>query len=219
MNTRQQEPLHNNIPVNHKTQGRIFKNEFLERLTKSSPAITITFYLTMIISFLFLSYSLSRLNFWETTGFYLSGLVTWTLMEYLLHRYLFHIDDYFPGMKRVHYIVHGVHHENPRDHQRLFMPPVPGTIIALLLFGFWSLLFGSNTFAFMAGITNGYLLYSYIHYTVHTKPSKLYFHKLWIHHLKHHYKYPDKAFGVSSPLWDIVFKTMPPENPNETKHF
>jgi sterol desaturase/sphingolipid hydroxylase (fatty acid hydroxylase superfamily) len=142
-------------------------------------------------------------------------------MEYVLHRWIFHIDDYLqvPVAKRLHYIVHGVHHENPRDHERLFMPPVPGTIIALILFSFWSLFLSENAFAFMAGITNGYLLYSYIHYTVHTKPSKLYFHKLWIHHLKHHYKYPDKAFGVSSPIWDIVFRTMPPENPNETKHF
>jgi sterol desaturase/sphingolipid hydroxylase (fatty acid hydroxylase superfamily) len=207
------------LNINHKVQGRIFKNDFLESLTKSSPRITIAFYSLMIISFWMFSYKFSQLNFWQTVGFYFGGIITWTLMEYILHRYVFHIDEYFPAMKRLHYMIHGVHHENPRDQQRLFMPPVPGTIIASLLFGFWFLILGSNAFAFMAGITNGYLLYSYIHFTVHTKPSKLFFHKLWVHHLKHHYKYPDKAYGVSSPIWDIIFKTMPPENPNETRHF
>lgn len=200
-------------------QGRIFKNEFLERLTKSSPRVTITYYTCMIILFFYLSSHYTTLSLWETAGLYFSGIIAWTLMEYILHRYVFHIDDYFPAFKRLHYMLHGVHHENPRDQERLFMPPVPGAIIALLLFGFWSLFLKLNALAFMAGITNGYLLYSYIHYTVHTKPSKLFFHKLWIHHLKHHYKYPDKAFGVSSPFWDIIFRTMPPESPNENRHF
>lgn len=196
-------------------QGRIFKHNFLESLTKSTPRITITYYVGMILFFFFLSARYTSLTIPETIGFYLAGIISWTLMEYILHRYVFHIDDYFPAFKRLHYILHGVHHENPRDQERLFMPPVPGAIIAAVLFGFWFLFLKLNALAFLAGITNGYLMYSYIHYTVHTKPSKLLFPKLWVHHLKHHYKYPDKAFGVSSPLWDIIFKTMPPEIPNE----
>ncbi|MCW3075472.1 MAG: fatty acid hydroxylase [Bacteroidetes bacterium] len=198
-------------------QGRIFKNNFLEKLTKSTPTITITYYICLIALFFYLSSVFTTLNFAHTIGLYLFGLMLWTLMEYILHRFIFHIDDYFPECKRLHYILHGVHHENPKDKERLFMPPVPGALIAFTLFVFWFIFFGWNALALMAGITNGYLLYSYIHYTVHTKPTKLFMQKLWIHHLKHHYKYPHKAYGVSSPFWDIVFRTMPPEHPNERK--
>jgi sterol desaturase/sphingolipid hydroxylase (fatty acid hydroxylase superfamily) len=192
-------------------QGEIFKNRFLEKLTKSNPRITIGFYTFLIAAFFFLNHVYNTTNLVVTLGLYLCGLLTWTLMEYLLHRYVFHIDEYLPFMKRFHYIVHGIHHEFPKDVERLFMPPVPGTIIAFVLFLFWYLLLGLNALGFMAGISNGYLLYSYIHYKVHTKPSTPLLHKLWVHHAKHHYKFPDKAFGVSSPIWDIIFRTMPPK--------
>jgi sterol desaturase/sphingolipid hydroxylase (fatty acid hydroxylase superfamily) len=199
--------------------GRIFKNNLLEKLTKSSPRLTALFYSALLAGFFYLSYLNTSLNLWQTLGIFLSGVLLWTLIEYILHRYIFHIDDYFPVLKRLHYIFHGVHHENPRDHERLFMPPVPGAMVALFLFGVFFLVMSYYAFALMAGISTGYLLYSYIHYMVHTRPSKLWFHKLWIHHLKHHHKFPDKAYGVSSPLWDIIFGTMPPENTNETRHF
>lgn len=189
----------------------MFKSPLLERLTKSNPRLTIVFYSSLIALFFYLSYRYTRLNLYETIGFYLGGIVSWTLMEYVLHRFVFHIDEYLPFMKRFHYIVHGVHHEHPRDHERLFMPPVPGLIISFVMFWFWFMFFGWNAFAFMAGISNGYLMYSYIHYTIHTKPSSPLLHKLWSHHAKHHYKYPDKAYGVSSPFWDMVFGTMPPK--------
>jgi sterol desaturase/sphingolipid hydroxylase (fatty acid hydroxylase superfamily) len=108
-------------------------------------------------------------------------------------------------------MLHGIHHDHPRDRQRLFMPPVPATIIAAILLLFWFIFLGYNAFGFMSGITTGYLLYSYIHYSVHTKPVYQPLRSLWKHHALHHYKYHDKAYGVSSPLWDIVFGTMPPK--------
>jgi sterol desaturase/sphingolipid hydroxylase (fatty acid hydroxylase superfamily) len=198
-----------------KKQGRIFNNSFLESLTKSNPATTILFYTSLILFFLFLSLKYSHLDMPTTAALYIMGLFVWTLLEYFLHRFIFHIDDYFPFMKRFHYMVHGVHHENPRDRERLFMPPVGGAIIALTLFSFWYIFLGVKTFAFMAGLSNGYLLYSYIHFSVHTKPIYHPFRKLWKYHALHHFKYSDKAYGVSSPLWDIIFGTMPPEKKPE----
>lgn len=199
-----------------KIQGRIFSNSFLESLTKSNPTTTILFYTAIISLFLFLNFRYTSLAINTTGALYIMGLFTWTLIEYFLHRYIFHIDNYLPFMKRFHYIVHGVHHEKPRDHQRLFMPPVPGTILAIIIFSFWYIFLGTKTFAFMAGISNGYLLYSYIHFSVHTKPVYDPLRKLWKHHALHHFKYSDKAFGVSSPLWDIIFGTMPPKKNPES---
>jgi sterol desaturase/sphingolipid hydroxylase (fatty acid hydroxylase superfamily) len=196
---------------NTATQGIIFKNPFLERFTKSNPQITIIFYSTLIGFFFFLNAEFTSNTIYSTGIIYLFGILTWTLMEYVLHRFIFHIDEYFPAFKRLHYILHGIHHDHPRDRERLFMPPVPGTLIAFILWAFWFLFLGENTFAFMAGISSGYLMYSYIHYSVHTKPVFQPLRTLWKHHALHHYKYPQKAYGVSSPLWDLIFGTMPPK--------
>lgn len=58
----------------------------------------------------------------------------------------------------------------------------------------------------------GYAIYLFIHYVVHArKPPKNFLKYLWTHHSLHHYVFEDRAFGVSSPLWDIIFKTMPPK--------
>jgi 4-hydroxysphinganine ceramide fatty acyl 2-hydroxylase len=200
-----------------KQQGQIFKNPILESFTKSNPSTTILFYSSLILFFIFLSFKFTRLDLYSTGALYILGLLTWTLIEYLLHRFIFHIDDYLPFMKRFHYMVHGVHHENPRDHERLFMPPLPGSIIAFIIFSFWYIFLGEKTFAFMAGISNGYLIYSYIHFSVHTKPVYHPLRKLWKNHALHHFKYNDKAYGVSSPLWDIIFGTIPPKKNGEIK--
>lgn len=194
-----------------KKQGRIFDNDILESFTKSNPGITVLFYTSLIFLFLYLSLEYTNRSLTGIGALYLLGLITWTLIEYFLHRFFFHIEGYFSLVKKFHYMVHGVHHENPRDRKRLFMPPVPGTIITAMLFSFWYIFLRLDTFAFMAGLTNGYLIYAYIHFSVHTKPIYYPLRKLWKNHALHHFKYGDKAFGVSSPLWDIVFGTMPPE--------
>jgi sterol desaturase/sphingolipid hydroxylase (fatty acid hydroxylase superfamily) len=199
------------METENNTQGKIFNNAFLESMTKSNPVVTFAFYTLLIVLFLFLNFEFAGNGLYQTGILYSSGLFAWTLMEYLLYRYVFHIDKYFPKIHRLHYMLHGVHHVNPRDHERLFMPPVPGTIIAASLLGFWFLFLNNDAFAFMAGMSNGYLFYSYIHYSVHTKPIFYPFRILWKHHALHHFKYPDKAFGVSSPFWDFVFRTMPPK--------
>jgi sterol desaturase/sphingolipid hydroxylase (fatty acid hydroxylase superfamily) len=90
------------------------------------------------------------------------------------------------------------------------MPPVPGLIISSILYLFWYLVLGVYVNAFMAGIISGYMAYSSIHYTIHAyKPIKG-FKFFWSHHMKHHNpKLENKAFGVTSPLWDWIFRTMP----------
>jgi sterol desaturase/sphingolipid hydroxylase (fatty acid hydroxylase superfamily) len=199
-------------------QGRIFKDQRLESLTKSSPKFAMFFYGCMITFFVLLSYRFTSLNIVQTLGYFSAGMIIWTLIEYIMHRYIFHIDKYFPKAKRFHYIVHGVHHEQPADKERLFMPPVPGMIMVAFLFGFWYLLMGEFSFIFMAGITNGFLIYSFIHYTIHMNPNTKLFRNQWFHHALHHYKYPDKAFGVSTQIWDLVFGTMPPRQMNYSQH-
>jgi sterol desaturase/sphingolipid hydroxylase (fatty acid hydroxylase superfamily) len=191
---------------------RLFKSELLEDLSHTTPFITAAFYSLMILTFLLAAFQFTTLLIWDAFWVFISGLFAWTLIEYVLHRFLFHVNHYFPALQRFHFVLHGVHHEQPHNKERLFMPPLPGMIIALFLFVFWFLLIGINALLLMAGICTGYLIYAFIHYSLHSKPTGFLLGKLWLHHALHHYRYPNKAFGVTSPVWDIVFGTMPPRS-------
>lgn len=193
-------------------EGRIFNNRFLDMLTRTSPTLTLLSYGSIVMLFLYLNFELTSLTITNCIVLFASGLFFWTFFEYLMHRFVFHFMSEKPLAKKIHYALHGVHHENPRDEDRIFMPPVPGIIIISIVFVIFYSILDQYTFGFLAGWLSGYLAYSFIHYHVHVSKPHRYFRILWTHHALHHYKYDDKAFGVSTPLWDIVFGTMPPKN-------
>lgn len=142
---------------------------------------------------------------------FLSGFLLFTFIEYLVHRYFFHIEPTTPQREKMQYMFHGVHHEYPRDKKRLAMPMLLSITLAVVSLLFFTFLMGDSGLPFDAGFMSGYASYLLVHYLVHTfRPPKNAFRILWEHHNLHHYKHPDLAFGVSSPLWDLVFGTMPP---------
>lgn len=202
--------------------GQIFDTPVLETLTKSSPYVSIGIYLSIIVGFLIWGYIEQAVDtFLQGAAIFALAFLSWTLFEYLFHRFVNHLDSYFPeseAIRKFDYAIHGIHHEYPRDTSRLIMPPVPGIIIICMLLGSFWLVMGVHVLVFMPGFLLGYLSYAFIHYATHAwKPPKSRFLKnLWRHHALHHYKHPDKAFGVSTPLWDIVFRTLPPENKKNT---
>ena len=114
--------------------------------------------------------------------------------------------SYDTGMQ---YVFHGIHHQYPSDEDRIILPPIPGLAIASAFLGVFYLMMGSAAFTFGAGFLIGYLVYISIHWMVHSKPAPARFNFWWTHHNIHHYQQHDKAFGVSTPIWDIVFRTMP----------
>ncbi len=190
----------------------LFKNPLLKLLATTNRPLTVSYVLVYTILLLYIHAQLLPEERWFVTvavGF--AGLFSWTLFEYLLHRYLFHITGDSAAIKRFAYIMHGVHHENPREEKWVFMPPVPGTLYILIFGAAFYLLLGAHAAVFLAGFILGYLAYANIHFYVHIKRPDKRFAFFWRHHSLHHYKYPDKAFGVSTPLWDIIFRTMPPE--------
>jgi len=111
--------------------------------------------------------------------------------------------------KKIAYAVHGVHHDYPKDKDRLAMPPILSAAISFGLFFLFSFLMGNSVYAFFPGFIFGYISYLGVHYIVHAfQPPKNIFKALWVNHGVHHYKHHDKNFGVSSPLWDYVFGTI-----------
>ena len=138
----------------------------------------------------------------------------WTLFEYAIHRYIFHHVAQSEKALKIVYLIHGNHHEYPRDKERLFMPPVPSLLIASVFFIFYfamGSLFGVSdyVFAFFPGFVLGYLAYGTMHYAIHAwNPPFKWMKPLWRNHHLHHYKNVEQGFGVSSTLWDHVFDTM-----------
>lgn len=195
----------------------IFKNPILESLTKTSLKQNIIVYGIVLLLLVYNAIFIQNIPFLTFLSLFIFALFFWTFAEYMLHRYVFHWVSDQPFVKRFHFIMHGSHHLYPRDTERLLMPPVPGIIMATILFSIFYIVFSilgipTYTWAFFPGFFLGYLLYSFLHRATHVvKPPKK-FKYLWKHHSLHHYKYPDKAFGVSNQFWDKVFGTMPPKN-------
>ena len=104
-------------------QGRIFKSPFLEIFTKTSHVIALCTDIPLIITFMCLGVHFFPMSVIKIIGLYVIGMLSWSLMEYILHRWIFHFVNESKWSKRFHYIVHGVHHDYPRDEERLFMPP------------------------------------------------------------------------------------------------
>lgn len=195
--------------IKNKGQGRLFKSDYLEMMTKTHPLVIYSIYLPVIVFMLYYGAAYRGLAVGREIWLFLTGVLFWTLFEYMMYRHLFHMIVQSPRAKRFVYTMHGVHHEFPRDRERLFMPPVPSIILASLIFLGLHALIGWNALAFFPGFLLGYLSYGSMHYAIHAFAPPKFMKALWRNHHLHHYKHPGKGFGVSSVLWDVVFRTVP----------
>ncbi|MBL7924590.1 MAG: sterol desaturase family protein [Bacteroidia bacterium] len=205
--------------IKNKGTTSLFSNRFLEALTRTHFAIPVTLY--FILAILLVSYATLKpgLQLWRLIYYFPLGLLVFSLVEYSIHRWLFHFHASTERQKILKYKIHGVHHEFPKDKDRLVMPPVLSILIALLFYGFFSVIFEEEVLLFFPGFLSGYSTYLLIHYAVHRfRPPANFFRILWTHHALHHYKSEDSAFGVSMPVWDHLFKTMPPVQDGSRRH-
>lgn len=135
------------------------------------------------------------------------GWLTWTLTEYIIHRFLYHTYGGPEWLKRIRDRGHWQHHRHPKDPYCLAMPVVMSLLIAGVFLGVAWFFLHMGALVFWAGMVWGYLVYLWFHYAQHRYSRVRFFKKLWRHHVLHHYKNPDANFGVSTRLWDIVFGT------------
>lgn len=200
--------------IHNKGQARLFKNNYLEYLTKTHPLVIWSIYLPIIGCMLYYSIAAVNISYAALAASFFGGILFWSLFEYAIHRFAFHHVAESERAQKIIYIIHGNHHEYPRDRERLFMPPVPSLILAAVIFAamfFLSKLLGSTeyVFAFFPGFMLGYLVYGTMHFAIHAwNPPFKWMKPLWRNHHLHHYKEEQKGFGVSSTLWDHVFGTM-----------
>ncbi|MFN2439009.1 MAG: sterol desaturase family protein [Chitinophagaceae bacterium] len=195
--------------IHNKGQAQLFETPVLEKLTKVHPLVIWGMYLPVVIGLPF--YVANKFNFsgGKIALLFFLGMMGWTLFEYIMHRWVFHIIAESERAKKIIYIMHGNHHHYPRDRERLFMPPVPSLILASAIFGLLYLAMRENAFAFFPGFILGYLIYGSMHYAIHAwNPPFKWMKPLWRNHHLHHYKDEEKGFGVSTTIWDRLFGTM-----------
>ena len=185
---------------------RMFDQNFLEWFSHPHPLSLALIYLPGASYFVWRGLS-AGISPTATIALASTGVFAWTLIEYLIHRFSFH---YTPrgriGMFYA-YLIHGVHHAFPEDDTRWLVPPVVSVPISLLLYlAFrWT---GTGFAPLFGGALLGYLMYDLSHYAMHRGPSRFrLFNVLRKHHLQHHYANPERWYGVSTPLWDYVFRT------------
>ncbi len=200
----------NQIQPKNSVRGKMFDNPVLDKLTTTHAAIPITMLVLFGFGFLYWGAQHTFVTLETYVMLVPVGILSWTLFEYLMHKHLYHMLPTNKVKGWIQYNMHGLHHEYPKDKSRLAMPPIMIILIAFLFLGVFRLLMGDYAFAFTPGFLFGYAGYLFVHYIVHAyQPPKNIFKTLWVHHAIHHYKDPDVAFGVSSPLWDYVFGTLP----------
>lgn len=191
---------------------RLFKSDFLEFFTHISPVTILILWLP--VTALLLYFAARTATAGVLLGAFFLGLFLWTLGEYTLHRFLFHYQPKTEKAKRIFFLFHGVHHAQPQDKTRLVMPLPVSIPLALVFYGLFYLVLGVLLSApqwvnpLTAGFMVGYLIYDLTHYATHHFPMRRGYAKyIKRYHMAHHYKDPNTRYGVSSPLWDWVFRT------------
>lgn len=188
---------------------RIFDSEWLEVMTHISWKLVLAIWLPVTLLLLVAARATFSLGWGAMAGCWAGGLLGWTLVEYILHRFFFHTPPKSAGGIRSHFLAHGIHHYDPFDGTRLVFPPLAGAGIAVILYLLMDLVMPSGAAcASMSGLLSGYLLYDMSHYhSHHGKVRDPWFRFLSRYHKAHHHRDPDALFGVSNPFWDLVFRT------------
>lgn len=152
---------------------------------------------------------------------FFTGMFLWTVVEYFLHRFPFHKDIKTEPFRLITSGLHLLHHEIPNRGDYVVAPiamsfPFYVLIVSLLCLSAQDV---SNGFLLSSGLATAYLAYEWTHYATHHRVAKTRFGKyLKKHHMMHHFKDSNNYFGVTSPVWDFLFGTLPPvDTKKETK--
>uniref|UniRef100_A0A8D0B393 Fatty acid 2-hydroxylase n=1 Tax=Salvator merianae TaxID=96440 RepID=A0A8D0B393_SALMN len=218
-------------PVNRHI--RLFHSDLLESLSKTAWYVVCIVWMPVVLYSSWSCYTTlaqgdTRLFSTFTTAysipvhkycfplFFAVGMFTWSLIEYIIHRFIFHMtppaDSYF--LITMHFLLHGQHHKAPFDETRLVFPPVPASLAIVLFYITVRLLFpAAIAVSLFAGGLFGYVVYDMMHYYLHYgSPEKgSYLYGLKATHVKHHFEHQNAGFGISSRFWDHPFQTLIPE--------
>ena len=193
----------------------MFDSRLLDAFSRVHPLVPVLIFVPAIVALE--AWALSLVSLAEATGLFACGYALWTLFEYWLHRIVFHFEPDHGIGARLHWIIHGIHHEHPNDPLRLVMPPAVSIPLGALVFGVLYLALGERYAPGVgAGFFTGYLVYDMLHYYVHHfRPQSRVGRMLRERHMRHHFQDDTKGFGISAPYWDEGFRTSSRQRSDE----
>lgn len=182
----------------------------IQKFPKGSIWQTRYICLPLIIIITTLTLSHSSLGYGERAMWFVLGLLSWTFLEYVFHRWILHWHPHTDVDRALVERLHIFHHEDPSDESQVCIPVLLGvmgwTMIYLLI-----LCLGANPSGGLLVICGIFLMmtiYDITHFSAHyMNPTNLYLRILKKHHMLHHFSDHTKRFGVTSPIWDYVFNT------------
>jgi dihydroceramide fatty acyl 2-hydroxylase len=185
----------------------MFKWPWLDKLSRVHHLVPVAIFVPVIVALFVLG--VAQLAVGATLALLVGGYVFWTLFEYWLHRIVFHFEPEAGLGARLHWIIHGVHHDHPNDPKRLVMPPSVSVPLAAMMFGVFVLVLGTpEAYMFMAAFLASYLFYDELHYYLHHgRPTTWAGRKLRELHMRHHFQDDTIGYGISAPWWDTIFGT------------
>lgn len=188
---------------------RLFRNSVLERLTLLSFPIFLSVWLpTLTIALAYGAWhEASVLSFLICVSV---GAAIWFPTEYILHRFLFHLQARYAVMQSLVYLVHGNHHDQPNHPLRNLMPLSVTLPIGAVIWGLCVFFMGAGRGGSLAaGFFCGYVFYDVIHYSCHQFPMRgPVLRRLKIHHINHHYRDHHTNYGITTTFIDRVFRTL-----------
>lgn len=196
--------------VSNSTEStRIFKSDFLESFSRVHWTVPMIAYIPVVLYFIYRSFFVAHTSGLQFAGMFVVGLVSWSLFEYIMHRWIFHFVPKSKWGLRLHFIFHGVHHDYPNDMKRLVLPLSVSIPLAFgVYFAFRAFLAPVYLYPFFSAFVLGYIFYDTVHYALHHFNFKgAFWKKIKKHHMLHHYSDASKGFGVSSELWDKVLNS------------
>jgi 4-hydroxysphinganine ceramide fatty acyl 2-hydroxylase len=186
---------------------RLFRSQGLERLSVISlRAFSVTWAVAL---------PLIAWVGWKKSGggmivapLLLAGILVWSLFEYAMHRWAFHLSSNVPFIRGTVFVLHGNHHVSSNDPLRNLMPPIVSLPIAAMVWGLCVLALGDHGTWLFLGFIGGYVVYDIIHFGCHQWPMKgRLASRLKRHHMRHHHGNEAGNFAITTPFWDRLFGT------------
>ena len=192
--------------TDHGRQLRLFESRWLESLTVISAPMFILLWSITLPFIAWVAWSMAGTG--RSMLLLPVGVLVWTIVEYTLHRFVFHWAAGSTLGKQFVFIMHGNHHEAPNDPLRNLMPPIVSLPLAAMIWGAMVSLLGPGGNWLFMGFMIGYVAYDLVHYACHQWPMRGRVGRaLKLHHMRHHHLNHSGNYAITGMIWDRIFRT------------
>jgi len=183
-------------PVSRKEPLRFFESNVLEFFSRTPWWVVVLIWIPFVCAAMYEAIKGAGLHPAAAVVMGVVGVCVWNVMEYTIHRFVFHSEPTSYWGTTIHFLLHGCHHKSPMDHMRLVFPPILSGIVIAAYFKIATLLLPwGPALAMWGGTLLGYVVYDCTHYYAHygEMPQIGYYKRLKTTHMAHHYSDHDGA--------------------------